>query len=85
MNSSEIVAPPQPEGSRQADGQFRNGTVLPRDGFLKKLRIGVKYLLLRKPAGTRPRQEIPVQNLDREQLVAAPTTASGAWGTRPCC
>ncbi|WP_277963716.1 MBL fold metallo-hydrolase [Pseudomonas sp. RIT-To-2] len=72
LNSSEIVAPPQPEGSRQVDGQFRNGTVLPRDGFLKKLRIGVKYLLLRKPAGTRPRQEIPVRNLDREQLVAAP-------------
>ncbi|WP_455926287.1 MBL fold metallo-hydrolase [Pseudomonas putida] len=58
--------------SRRLDGQFRNQAVLPKDGFLKKLRIGFKYLLLRKPPGTRPHREIPVQDLDREQLLVSP-------------
>jgi len=72
LNASDIAVEEEPLASRRVDGQFRNQVVLPRDGFLKKLRIGIKYLLLRKPAGTRPRQQIPVQALDREQLLAAP-------------
>ena len=54
------------------DGQFRNQVELPKDGFLKKLRIGLKYLLLSKPAGTRPQSALPVYGLGRQQLLAAP-------------
>lgn len=53
-------------------GQYRNQVVLPKDGFMKKLRIGLKYLLLSKPAGTRPQAALPVEPLSREQLLAAP-------------
>ncbi|EIK98283.1 Zinc-dependent hydrolase [Pseudomonas sp. M47T1] len=71
-SAGEAAAIEESQASRRVDGQYRNLKVLPKDGFLKKLRIGVKYLLLRKPPGTRPRQEIAVQPLDREQLLAAP-------------
>lgn len=58
--------------SLHEDGQYRNQVVLPKDGFMKKLRIGLKYLLLSKPAGTRPQAALPVEPLSREQLLAAP-------------
>ncbi|WP_256737488.1 MBL fold metallo-hydrolase [Pseudomonas sp. dw_358] len=54
------------------NGQYRNLVTLPRDGFLKKLRIGVKYLLLRKPANTRPAAPLPVLPLNRQALLDAP-------------
>ncbi|WP_416426462.1 MBL fold metallo-hydrolase [Pseudomonas sp. App30] len=72
LNAAEVAATGETDASRRVGGQFRNATVLPRDGFLKKLRIGFKYLLLRKPPGTRPHQEIPVHNLDKQQLLASP-------------
>lgn len=31
------------------DGRFHNQATLPQDGAMNKLRIGLKYLLLRKP------------------------------------
>ena len=72
LNTGERSATDAAAPSRRVEGQFRNQKVLPKDGFLKKLRIGFKYLLLRKPPGTRPRQEIPVQTLDRAQLLVSP-------------
>lgn len=60
------------EPSRQEDGRYRNQAELPQDGVLKKLRIGLKYLLLSKPAGTRPSTPVAVQPLSREQLLQAP-------------
>ncbi|MFF7708644.1 MBL fold metallo-hydrolase [Pseudomonas sp. NPDC007930] len=55
------------------DGRYRNIVVRPnKDGVLKKLRIGFKYLLRRKPAYTRPQAPIPVQALTRQALLAAP-------------
>lgn len=39
---------------------------------MKKLRIGLKYLLLKKPADTRPSVSIAVQPLSRQQLLEAP-------------
>jgi L-ascorbate metabolism protein UlaG (beta-lactamase superfamily) len=76
MLNSPISAQPAIEpGSRKQDGQYHNQAVLPQDGFLKKLRIGIKYLLLRKPEGTRPAGAIAVQPLSREQLLAAPDSS----------
>lgn len=54
------------------EGRYRNQAVLPKDGVLKTLRIGAKYVLLRKPAHTRPAAPIPLQPLGREQLELAP-------------
>lgn len=58
--------------SVRADGQYRNMVTLPRDGFLKKLRIGIKYLLLSKPANTRPDAPLPVLPLSTQGLLDAP-------------
>jgi L-ascorbate metabolism protein UlaG (beta-lactamase superfamily) len=58
--------------SRREDGQFRNQLSFPKEGFLRKLRIGLKYMFISKPAYTRPQAPIPVQPLDRAQLLAAP-------------
>ncbi|WP_263262917.1 MBL fold metallo-hydrolase [Pseudomonas sp. RIT-PI-S] len=64
--------PTELPSSRSAEGRYHNLTVLPRDGVLKKLRIGFKYLLLRKPANTRPSAPLPVQPLSRQALLDAP-------------
>lgn len=58
--------------SRMADGRYQNLTVSPPDGVLKKLRIGVKFLLMRKPPQTRPQAPLPVQPLSRQVLLEAP-------------
>jgi L-ascorbate metabolism protein UlaG (beta-lactamase superfamily) len=58
--------------SRQVEGRYQNLTVSPQQGFLKKLRIGFKYLLLRKPPYTRPAEALPVQALSRQALLDAP-------------
>ncbi len=62
--------PAQP--SLQQDGRYRNQAQLPRDGVLKKLRIGFKFLFLSKPADTRPTLPIPVHPLSQAQVLAAP-------------
>lgn len=36
------------------DGRFHNQARLPQDGVMKKLRIGLKYLFLRKPPKPAP-------------------------------
>ncbi|MBD1550694.1 MBL fold metallo-hydrolase [Pseudomonas typographi] len=53
-------------------GRYRNLAVQPKDGVLKKLKIGFKFLLRRKPPYTRPQRPIPVRPLDREALLASP-------------
>lgn len=58
--------------SRQEDGRYQNLTVLPKDGVWKKVRIGFKYLLLRKPPETRPGAPLPIQPLSRQALLEAP-------------
>ncbi|MDD0977332.1 MBL fold metallo-hydrolase [Pseudomonas fontis] len=60
------------DASLQHEGRYRNQAEFPQDGVLKKLRIGFKYLLLSKPADTRPAAPIPVQALTSAQLLAAP-------------
>ena len=82
MASDSSSTPPKPQAlptasapgqaSQQREGQYRNLVTLPRDGFFKKLRIGFKYLLLKKPLDTRPSEPLPVHKLTREQLLAAP-------------
>lgn len=54
------------------DGRFHNQAILPQDGALKKLRIGLKYLFLRKPPGTRPQAPISLQPMTRQQVLDAP-------------
>lgn len=54
------------------EGRYRNEVVRPSEGVLKKVRIGLKYLLLSKPAYTRPAAPIPVELLTQAQLLAAP-------------
>lgn len=58
--------------SRQVDGRYQNLTLLPQQGVLTKLRIGLKYLLLRKPPYTRPAAALPMQSLSRQALLDAP-------------
>ncbi|MCE5982336.1 MBL fold metallo-hydrolase [Pseudomonas sp. LF19] len=60
------------EPAQRQDGRYRNQAQLPQDGVMKKLRIGLKYLLLKKPADTRPSVSIAVQPLSRQQLLEAP-------------
>ncbi|MCP6698338.1 MBL fold metallo-hydrolase [Pseudomonas donghuensis] len=70
-----LMAPLTPQAGEPAqrqDGRYRNQVQLPQDGVMKKLRIGLKYLLLRKPADTRPSVSIAVQPLSRQQLLEAP-------------
>lgn len=70
LNASEDDSPlPR---SRWEEGRYQNLTVLPRDGVWKKVRIGFKYLLLRKPPETRPSAPLPVQPLSRQALLDAP-------------
>lgn len=59
-------------GAVRANGQYRNEIAMPRSGFLKKLRIGLKYLFKSKPAHTRPAAPVQVLPLTCEQLLAAP-------------
>lgn len=65
-------AAPSAMASVRVDGQYRNLVTLPREGFLKKLRIGFKYLLLKKPSNTRPDAPLPVLPLTTEDLSRAP-------------
>ncbi|CAI8756257.1 N-acyl-phosphatidylethanolamine-hydrolysing phospholipase D [Pseudomonas donghuensis] len=70
-----LMAPLTPQAGEPAqrqDGRYRNQVQLPQDGVMKKLRIGLKYLLLKKPADTRPSVSIAVQPLSRQQLLEAP-------------
>jgi L-ascorbate metabolism protein UlaG (beta-lactamase superfamily) len=60
------------EPAPQRDGRFHNQARLPQDGVMKKLRIGLKYLLLRKPPETRPATAIAVQPMTRQQVLDAP-------------
>ena len=66
------MASPAGEPAPQRDGRFHNQAVLPRDGVLKKLRIGLKYLFLRKPPETRPATPIRLQPMTRQQVLDAP-------------
>lgn len=56
----------------QRDGRFHNQAQLPKDGVLKKLRIGLKYLFLRKPPNTRPTTPVSLQPMTRQQVLDAP-------------
>ncbi len=60
------------QSAPQRDGRFHNQASLPQDGVLKKLRIGLKYLFLRKPPETRPTAAISVQPMTRQQVIDAP-------------
>ncbi|WP_322366853.1 MBL fold metallo-hydrolase [Pseudomonas sp. Teo4] len=66
------TATPAGEPAPQRDGRFHNQVLLPQDGALKKLRIGLKYLVLRKPPETRPAAPISVQAMTRQQVLDAP-------------
>lgn len=54
------------------DGRFHNQAQLPQDGVWKKLRIGLKYLFLRKPPETRPAVPPSLQPMTRQQVLDAP-------------
>ena len=60
------------ESAPQRDGRFHNQARLPQDGVMKKLRIGLKYLFLRKPPDTRPSTPLHVQPMTRQQVLDAP-------------
>lgn len=60
------------EPAPHRDGRFHNQVELPKDGVFKKLRIGFKYLLLRKPPETRPGSAFNLQPMSREQVLGAP-------------
>jgi L-ascorbate metabolism protein UlaG (beta-lactamase superfamily) len=72
QTSLPATSPPAPSASQRYEGRYHNLAALPQDGFLKKLRIGFKFLFLSRPADTRPAGSIPVQPLTRQQLLAAP-------------
>ncbi|MDR0210126.1 MAG: MBL fold metallo-hydrolase [Pseudomonas putida] len=63
---------PAGEPAPYRDGRFHNQAILPQDGALKKLRIGLKYLFLRKPPGTRPAAPLSLQPMTRQQVLDAP-------------
>jgi L-ascorbate metabolism protein UlaG (beta-lactamase superfamily) len=75
-NLSQAQTPAAPTSADRSapreDGQYRNQATLPRDGFLKKLRIGLKYLFLSKPADTRPAAPLPVRRVTPDDLASAP-------------
>ncbi len=60
------------EPAPQREGRFHNQASLPQDGVLKKLRIGLKYLFLRKPPQTRPATPVSLQPMTRQQVLDAP-------------
>ena len=60
------------EPAPQRDGRFHNQVMQQQDGVLKKLRIGLKYLFLRKPPQTRPATPISLQPMTRQQVLDAP-------------
>lgn len=66
------MANPGDQSAPQRDGRFHNQASLPQDGVLKKLRIGLKYLLLRKPPQTRPAGPISLQPMTRQEVLEAP-------------
>ncbi|TLP55900.1 MULTISPECIES: MBL fold metallo-hydrolase [Pseudomonas] len=66
------MATPAGEPAPYRDGRFHNQLELPKDGMLKKLRIGMKYLLLRKLPETRPDTAMAVQPMSRQQVLDAP-------------
>lgn len=66
------LANPAGEPAPQRDGRFHNQALLPQEGVLKKLRIGLKYLFLRKPPETRPATPISLQPMTRQQVLDAP-------------
>lgn len=68
---SAIDPPPGPP-ARFSEGRFHNGAELPKDGVGKKLRIGLKYLLRRKPAHTRPAVMPDLLPMTRQQVLDAP-------------
>ncbi|GGC75216.1 MBL fold metallo-hydrolase [Undibacterium terreum] len=60
-----------PPASQQEDGKFRNAAPRHKLGFVKSLRLILRFMF-DKPANTVPAKPIPVQALTREQLAAAP-------------
>lgn len=60
-----------PQSSRFRDGRFHNGRRRPPTGFWKTLEL-LWAVMFRKPAGTVPRQPIPVQTITPDALAAAP-------------
>lgn len=66
------TAPRAGDSAHFSDGRFHNQATLPQDGPLKKLRIGLKYLLLRKPPQTRPSAPVSVQPMTHQQVLDAP-------------
>ncbi|MDH0732264.1 MBL fold metallo-hydrolase [Pseudomonas sichuanensis] len=60
------------EPAPHRDGRFHNQAEMPQDGVWKKLRIGFKYLLLRKPPETRPATAPGLQPMTRQQVLDAP-------------
>ncbi|MCO7524412.1 MBL fold metallo-hydrolase [Pseudomonas asiatica] len=66
------LANPAGEPAPQREGRFHNQASLPQDGVLKKLRIGLKYLFLRKPPETRPATPVSLQPMTRQQVLDAP-------------
>ncbi|MFB4394114.1 MULTISPECIES: MBL fold metallo-hydrolase [unclassified Pseudomonas] len=66
------MASPGDESAPYRDGRFHNQARLPQDGTLKKLRIGLKYLFLRKPPETRPATPPSLQAMTRQQVLDAP-------------
>ncbi len=66
------MATPASELAPRRDGRFHNQVLLPQDGMLKKLRIGLKYLFIRKPPETRPAAAISLQAMTRQQVLDAP-------------
>jgi len=63
---------PAGEPAPQREGRFHNQASLPQDGVLKKLRIGLKYLFLRKAPETRPATPVSLQPMTRQQVLDAP-------------
>lgn len=60
-----------PPASRHEGGKFRNAAPRHKLGFMKSLRLILRFMF-DKPANTVPARPIPVQALSREQLLAAP-------------
>ena len=68
------------EPAPQRDGRFHNQASLPQDGVLKKLRIGLKYLFVRKPPQTRPATLISLTALFRARAAGQQPDAVGVLG-----
>ncbi len=71
IDNKAVITPDQVTSAKVKPAKFKNARALREPGFLKTLGIALKFFF-NKPKNTQPAGSIPVMELTREQLLAAP-------------